>query len=579
MSVGPEGIGQPSKLRLDELLEEVQVRIEAVRGMRDRVHGLLEAVLSVGRGLDLPQVLRGIIEAATALVDAEYGALGVIGEDQMLSEFIPVGVSDEQWAAIGDLPSGHGLLGELIRNPAPLRLADLSKHPVSYGFPPNHPPMRSFLGVPIRVGQQVFGNLYLTEKRGAAEFDAEDESVVSTLAVAAGIAIENARLYEEARRRERWSTAGSEVTSALLSGKPRAQVLELILEHARAIVPSDLGLITVPAKGTGRLRTAIATGHGAERHKGALLPMGEGLVAAAFEGQAPISTLDLEGEESTSTDAARWAGLGPGIAVPLGTGKGVRGVLLLARDEAGAPFAEAESTPLISFAGQTALAMELAERRSDAEEMALLEDRDRIARDLHDLAIQRLFATGMTLQSAQRFIDHPQATERLQRAVDDLDATIKIIRSTIFGLRSHEAEAAAAQSLRGAVVKAVQDSAASLGFSPALRVEGLLDTRTDGVVGQHLVAVLVEALSNVARHARARTVDVQVEVGADELRLTVTDDGVGVPPGAAHSGLKNLRERARALNGSLDIGPVPHGGTRLVWRVPLSSPESAPRPA
>lgn len=220
------------RLRLDELLDEVQARIEEVRGTRDRLNGLLEAVMSVGRELDLPQVLRGIVEAAVTLVDAEYGALGVIGEDSRLSEFLPIGIDDELRERIGALPSGHGILGELIRNPKPLRLAELSGHPASYGFPPHHPPMHSFLGVPIRVRDEVFGNLYLTEKRGPAEFDAEDEAVVTTLAVAAGIAIENARLYEEGRLKQRWLAANSDLTSALLSGAEETQVLDGMLERA-----------------------------------------------------------------------------------------------------------------------------------------------------------------------------------------------------------------------------------------------------------------------------------------------------------------------------------------------------------
>ncbi|MEU1279244.1 GAF domain-containing protein [Streptomyces sp. NPDC005805] len=578
MSVSPEHLGRLSKLRLDELLEEVRVRIEDVRSTRDRVHGLLEAVLSVGRGLELPQVLRGIVEAATTLVDAEYGALGVIGEDETLSEFIPVGVTAEQWAAIGELPSGHGLLGELIRHPEPLRLADLAEHRASAGFPPHHPPMRSFLGVPIRVRDTVFGNLYLTEKRGAAEFDAEDEAVVATLAVAAGVAIENARLYENARRGQRRAAADSEVTAALLSGRPRSEVLELILGHARDFADADLGLVAVPAEGTGRLRAAVAAGPGAERHRGTLLPATGSLAAEAFAAGELRTTADL-GREPHADEAAaeRWRDLGPAVAVPLGT-QGREGVLLLARTRGRPAFTQTETDPLAGFAARTALAMELAERRSDAQELALLEDRDRIARDLHDLAIQRLFATGMTLQSVQRFVDHPQAAERLRRAVDDLDETIKIIRSTIFGLRSHESEAAA-HSLRGAVVEAVQRAAAALGFSPALRVEGLLDTRTDGPVGEHLVAVLGEALTNAARHARASSVDVRVVVAARELSLTVTDDGVGAPPGTERGGLRNMRERAEALGGSFDLGPGPDGrGTRLSWRVPLPTADTGPGP-
>ncbi|MEU7728227.1 GAF domain-containing protein, partial [Streptomyces sp. NPDC040724] len=234
--------GGVPRLRLDELLDELQVRMDEVRGTRDRLNGLLEAVMSVGRELDLPQVLRGIVEAAVVLVDAEYGALGVIGDDRKLAEFLPVGITDDLRAHIGDLPSGHGILGELIRHPETLRLSELSEHPASYGFPAHHPPMHSFLGVPIRVREDVFGNLYLTEKRGGVAFDEEDEAVLSTLAVAAGIAIENARLFEEVRLRERWLAASSDITSALLSGAPQDEVLAGMLARAKDITRADMGV-------------------------------------------------------------------------------------------------------------------------------------------------------------------------------------------------------------------------------------------------------------------------------------------------------------------------------------------------
>ncbi|MYW43539.1 GAF domain-containing protein, partial [Streptomyces sp. SID161] len=219
MGNGEEPRVRLPQLKLDELLEELQARIDAARGTRDRVHSLLEAVLSVGRELDLEQALHSIVEAAAVLVDAEYAALGVIGPDGgSLSAFHTVGVTEEQIAEIGPFPEGHGILGEVIRHPEPLRLEKISQHPASYGFPAHHPPMNSFLGVPIRVRDQVFGNLYLTEKRGGAQFDEEDESVLSTLAVAAGVAIDNARLYEESRLRERWLLANAEITHSLMSG-------------------------------------------------------------------------------------------------------------------------------------------------------------------------------------------------------------------------------------------------------------------------------------------------------------------------------------------------------------------------
>ncbi|MGW3417580.1 sensor histidine kinase [Streptomyces phaeochromogenes] len=570
---GHGGSGQQlPKLRLDELLDELQARIDAARGTQDRVHSLLEAVLSVGRELDLPQVLRRIVEAAVVLVDAEYGALGVIGDDSRLSEFLTVGIGEELREEIGELPSGHGILGELIRHPEPLRLPELSEHPASYGFPDHHPPMHSFLGVPIRVRDKVFGNIYLTEKRGAAEFDAEDESVLSTLAVAAGVAIENARLYEETRLSERWMRASGEVTSALLSGTSGAEVLELIVEQAREIASADVGMIAEYMIGAEELRPVLAFGADAEQRSGLVLSAQDGFVAAALTTAEPVVSADIERDARTGEGESQWAGLGPVVAVPLGAGGKARGVLLLGRMAGRTPFSGADSGPLLGFAGQAALALELDERRRDAEQLALLQDRDRIARDLHDLAIQRLFAAGMTLQSAQRFVDHPEAVERLSRAVDDLDDTIKIIRSTIFGLRAHGGGTKEGGGLRGRVSEAVKVSATSFGFAPALRVEGLVDTDVPGEVADHALAVLGEALSNAVRHSGAHSVDVHLQCARGELALTVTDDGCGVPDGVARSGLKNLEDRARALGGTLTLGERPQGGgTRLVWRVPTGS--------
>ncbi|MGC0328004.1 signal transduction histidine kinase [Streptomyces sp. SAI-170] len=558
------------KLRLDELLDELQARIDAARGARDRVHSLLEAVLSVGRELDLPQVLRRIVEAAVVLVDAEYGALGVIGEDRMLSEFHTVGISHEQRARIGHLPSGHGILGELIRHPEPLRLTEISEHPSSYGFPAHHPPMHSFVGVPIRVRDQVFGNLYLTEKRGATEFDAEDEAVLSTLAVAAGVAIENARLYEETRLRERWLGASSEVTRALLSGAPSTDVLELIVEQARQIADADVGMIAERVPEEKALRPLLAVGLDAERRGGLVMSADDGFVAAVLTTAEPAVSADIQEDARTSRGAAQWAGLGPVVGVPLEAGGKAGGVLLLGRAAGRTPFTGADTRPLLGFAGQAALALELAERRRDAEQITLLRDHERIARDLHDLAIQRLFAAGMTLQSTQRFVDHPEAVERLSRTVDDLDETIKIIRSTIFGLRAHGDGRGEGSGLRSRVSDAVTAASSSLGFTPAVRIEGLVDTDVPGEIADHVLAVLAEALSNAARHSGAHSVDVHLRLADGELVLTVTDDGRGIPQGAARSGLRNMEERALSLGGDLRLGERPEGGgTRIVWRVPV----------
>ncbi|WP_280722800.1 GAF domain-containing protein [Kitasatospora sp. MAA4] len=557
------------QLRLDELLEELQARIDAARGTRDRVHSLLEAVLSVGRELDLAQALRRIVEAAAVLVDARYAALGVIGPDgQTLSQFLTVGLAEEEIAEIGPLPSGKGILGELIHHPQPLQLSDLSAHPASYGFPANHPPMHTFLGVPVRVREEVFGNLYLTDKRGGQDFDADDETVISTLAVAAGVAIDNARLYEQAQRQQRWLRASAEITRALLSGSSRLAVLELIAQRSREITGSELADVCMPGADPEHLVVELALGANTTDRLGASVPMTGTLSGAAFAAGSPVTSPNLDGDPRFTAGPRRLAG--PAVAVPLGKASGtVGGVLVLARPGGRPEFTTEEITPLLGFADQAALALELAERRRDAEQLTLLEDRDRIARDLHDLAIQRLFATGMTLQSAARLVEHPGAADRIVRAVADLDETIKIIRSTIFGLQAREDTT---QGLRANASRAVGEAQAALGFAPRLSMEGLLDTDVPTGVAEHVMAVLGEALSNAARHAHASRVEVTLQATATHVVLAVGDDGVGVPPEGRRSGLRNLASRAEQLNGTFEVQSPAEGGTRLLWTAPLTRP-------
>ncbi|WP_293990904.1 GAF domain-containing protein [Streptomyces sp.] len=574
-SPGSDRVQLP-QLRLDELLEELQARVDAARTTRDRVHSLLEAVLTVGRDLDLEHALRTIVDAAAALVDAEYAALGVIGPDgRTLSAFHTVGVSETQIAEIGAHPQGHGILGELIRDPEPLRLTRLGDHPASYGFPSHHPPMNSFLGVPIRVRGRVFGNLYLTEKRGTAAFGEEDEAIVSTLAVAAGMAIDNARLYADSRLRERWLRANADIAHSLMSGSPRAEALGLIADRAREITGSALAAVATPMAETKTLTVEIAVGLDAEAHQGLVLPLYGSLMGLACATAAPVASDDVAHDPRISPEPPRFQGLGPAVAVPIGTPEGgTRGVVLLAREAGRTAFARQETELLRGFSAQAALAMELAEHRQDAERIALLRDHDRIARDLHDLAIQRLFATGMTLQSTGRFIEHPEAADRVGRAVDDLDETIRIIRSAIFGLRTREG--ATAGGLRARVVDAVGEAVPTLGFTPSLRIEGLLDTDVPRVIADAILAVLAEALTGIARHARASRAQVGLTADGREAVLTLADNGTGTPDGVRGDGLRAMAERVERLGGHLSVSRPDRGGTELEWRVPLPA-EQKPR--
>lgn len=317
---------QVPRMQLDELLKELQARINAVRGTRDRVHSLLEAVVSVGRELDLSQVLRRIVEAAALLVEADYGALGVIGPDgRTLSQFLTVGLSDEQITRIGSLPAGHGLLGEVIRHPEPLRLTDLGTHTASHGFPADHPPMHTFLGVPIRVRDEVFGNLYLTDKRDGQDFDTEDEAVISTLSVAAGVAIDNARLYEGSQRQQRWLQANAEITNSLLSGSPRPAVLALIARRAQEITGAELADISMPLDGTDDLVVELSVGPGSEQRRGLVVPVEGSLSGAAYKGGSPVTSAGLATDPLYGSDAGRPTALGPAVAVlwarPPGTGE------------------------------------------------------------------------------------------------------------------------------------------------------------------------------------------------------------------------------------------------------------------
>lgn len=541
----------------------------------DRVRSLLDAVMSLGHGLELPQVLRGIVQAAVTLTDAEYGALGVVGDGQRLSEFLPVGMSDELAARIGRAPCGRGILGELISNPAPLRLTDLSDHPHSYGFPEHHPPMRTFLGVPVRVRNEVFGNLYLTEKRGGASFDEDDEAVLNTLSIAAGVAIDNARLYHESRRRERWLEALGEITRSLLSGTDSSSVLRLIAERAMEVASADRAAVLLPvpmtstAEGTpDRLMVEVAHGHGADRLGGLAVPAEGSLAGLAARTGSPVASPDVRTDpRAYPLDEEAEEGCGPTVAVPLRADARASGALRLSRLAGRPAFDDFEVKLISGFADQAAIALELAEHRAESEELAVLHDRDRIARDLHDLAIQRLFATGMTLQSATRLIDRPEAAERVGRAVNDLDTTIQIIRSTIFALRT---TGDGGPSLRRRMAETAQGAARTLGFPPSLRIEGPADTNVPDELAEQILAVTAEALSNATRHAGARRVDVALVVD-DHVTLTVTDDGVGIGGGGGHhtGGLANMRSRAELHDGSLTVESGAAGGTRIVWRVPL----------
>jgi len=560
------------QLRLDELLAELQVRLQNILATRDRTHALLEAVVAIGGQLDLEVVLRRIVEAAVSLVDARYGALGVIGEGGTLVEFVPVGLDESEIGKIEHWPEGRGLLGELIIHPATLRIPDISVDSRSSGFPQGHPPMRSFLGTPVRIRDEIYGNLYLTEKRGGAEFDEEDEALLVALAAAAGVAIENARLYAEARRQQQWLRANAEVTRRLMSEDEPHDVLALVTRQALEMAGADLVVLALPAAGGEQLVIEHAIGAGADEALGLVLPVKRSASGIVMASGKPLAVDDFSSDERVAPAARQRLGLGPAVVVPLGSGANVRGVLTAGRHRGSLPLSPPAVEMLITFAAQAGIGLELAEHRRDAQRLALFEDRDRIARDLHDLVIQRLFATGMSLQGSSELIADLEAANRVRQAVDALDETIRDIRSAIFTLQSRPQARPAG--VRTRILETIGEMTESLGFAPSVRMEERLDTLLSAELAEQLLAVLREALSNAARHAGATRVSVAVTAGSD-LTLTVRDDGSGLKGSTRRSGLANLADRASKLGGTLRVGPAEGGGTELEWRVPLPGSDKA----
>lgn len=556
-------------LRLDELLHEVQERLTEIVKTRDRLQGLLDAVLAVATGLELDSTLQRIVQAATELVDAQYGALGVLSDDgNGLSEFVYVGIDEETRSRMGHLPEGKGLLGLLIDDPRPVRVADLSQHPASVGFPRNHPPMHSFLGVPVRVRDKIFGNLYMTEKRGGAEFTVDDEVVLQALAAAAGVAVDNARLFEKSRMRERWLGTVAEINGELLGGASIDTTLELIALRVRELAGGEDAFILLAGdEATDAVSVSVTSGERSSALAGLSVDTAgtSQLAEVMREGQPrllPDLTSALPDEPRVSS-----AGFGPAVAVPLSSSSGAGGVLVAARSKGAQAFAEDQLPMLLSLADQAAVALEFADKQRNQRLLDLLADRDRIAQDLHDHVIQRLFATGMSLQGTLRRIPDQHARGRVQQAVEQLDRTVREIRTSIFDLHTTGSERPA--SLRRRLLDVVADISGDSAVSPSMRISGAVDTFVPPQIGEHAEAVLREALSNALRHSGAEEIAVSVDATADELSIEVTDDGVGIGEDVKRSGLDNMVRRARQCGGDAVIDSEPGRGTTLSWRVPL----------
>ena len=553
----------------DRLLREVLFRVHGVRDEPDRQQHLLDAVVSAAWDLSLDGVLARILSAASCVVGARYGALGVLtdGPGRRLRTFVHLGMGDELATRIGDLPSGHGVLGLLIEDPRPLRLPDVAAHPSAYGFPEHHPAMTSFLGVPVSVHGRVLGSLFLTEKGGEQDFTESDEALVVALARVAGVAIENANRREGFAQRQAWLTATAEITGLLVDDSSVEPALQVVAARARSVSGAAVSWVVTGADPQ-HLHLEVVSGAPLDLQAMRALPMEHSLASIVVRTGEAVSVDDLASDPRAVDPSSLegWPRLGPVVVLPLRSGRGVEGALSLAwTPEHSDGFLRLDPALPASFAEHAALAVQVARSRDERQRLTLYEDRDRIGRDLHDLVIQRLFGVGLSLQSTSNLSPEGELRARLEQAIDEIDGTIKDIRRTIFALGSMDTATDVQSQIEGLVDRV----GATMKLRPQLLIEGPVRTAVAPQLAPDLVAVLSEALTNVSRHAEASRVEVEVTVDADSVEVRVSDDGRGMDVDVVESGLDNMRARAQKHGGDLVVESASGVGTTIVWRAHL----------
>ncbi|WP_326834990.1 GAF domain-containing protein [Amycolatopsis rhabdoformis] len=554
------------RMELDQLLGQLVERAQEVIGTQGRLRGLLRATQMITSDLTLPALLRRIVDAAREVIGARYAALGVVGADGRLTEFLHAGMAADAVERIGHLPEGKGLLGALVDDPRPIRHTRLQDDPRSIGFPPGHPPMESFLGVPIRVRGSVFGNLYFTDgERG--RFTSEDEQLALALAAAAGSAIDNARLYETARNRQAWLRASAAIARELLSSEFESP-LDLVATHMRELADADLVTIVRPTGDAAWLRVDRAVGYGADALTGVLVPAQatiSGTVLAGGEARtgswpeerdrlehAPVVALDV--------DAV--------LAVPLTSHGRITGVLTAARRSGRPAFGPDDLDMAVGFADQAAVAIELAGARAEQQRNALHDERDRIAAELHGEIMQRLYAASLSLQTTAGLAKSPVVTTRLHETIAEIDDVINHVQATVY--RLDDVAPLRPAPVRDEVLRVLAEVAPSLGFAPATRFIGKLD----GYSADAVVPFLRAALSLVAGWTRATAVTVEITAEPAGLSAVVGGEGVFASDPASAPEVLALRQRARDRGGSLTV-ETGADRLRLVWSVPASKGPNA----
>ncbi|ORV58290.1 histidine kinase [Mycobacterium europaeum] len=560
--------GSTFGLRRLDFLSRMHEQLDELAAERQQMAQLLQVAIEIGSDLELDAILHRIVAAAIGMTGARYGAIGVWGPEGTLASFVHSGMDAETVRRVGHLPVGKGLLGALRDRTEPLRLGDLSDHPTAVGFPERHPPMRAFLGMPITIRGAVFGSLYVTDDRPGRCFREADEITVRALASAASVAIDNARLFDRVRAGARWTDASREISTTLLSEScPDLRPLHLIAERAAELTDAEQAIVLVPIDpdqpDDERLVVSAAVGLHADEVLGQEIPVDGSTTGEVFRSGRPLLTETFRRPIPAFTDV----GERPAILMPLRSDQQTLGVIVVARGTDAEPFDEAHLDLVRDFADHAAIALTLATERGNARELNVLVDRERIARDLHDQVISRVFAVGMDLQGVVARLRSPQLASRLTKSVNELQDVINDIRRTVFDLQRPRAR-------RRTFAERIQDAIARLtdddNQGTMLRMAGTM-TAVGDELAEHAEAVVNEALSNAVRHSRAATIAVEVTV-TDELLLEITDDGCGIPADRQRAGgLDDIVRRAKDLGGDCAITSPLGGGTRVRWSAPLQN--------
>ncbi len=555
------------KLHRPDYLSRMHEQLDALVADRQQVGQLLTVAIEIGSDLELDAILHRIVAAAIGMTGARYGAIGVWGPEGRLASFVHSGMDPETVRLLGHLPAGKGVLGALRDRTEPLRLAELSDHPTAVGFPEHHPPMRAFLGMPVIIRGAVFGSLYVTDDRPGRCFGEADEITMQALASAASVAIDNARLFDRVRAGARWSDASREISTALLSEScPDVQPLQLIAERAAVLTDAEQAIVLVPTDpdrpndDVDRLVVSAAVGLHADEVLGQEIPVYGSTTGEVFQSGRPLLTETFRRPIPAFTDV----GERPAILVPLRSDQQTLGVIVVARNTDAQPFDDGHLDLVRDFADHAAIALTLATERRNARELSVLVDRERIARDLHDHVISRVFAVGMNLQGVVAHLRSPQLAARLTQSVNELQAVIDDIRCTVFDLQHRARRRSFAGRVQDAFARLTDDG----NEGTTLRMAGTMTAVSDELAGQ-AEAFVNEALSNAVLHSRAASVAVEVTV-TDELLIEITDDGCGVSPAYQRAGgMDDIARRARELGGDCAVTTPAGGGTCVRWSAPV----------